>query len=90
MKNLCIHCNYNIFLEERVTLKNVLTFFTGADSFPPSGYDALILNFNATTLYPLASVCGLELIIPTRYNDYDSFKRSLDVGFTMNGGYGRR
>lgn len=78
------------FTEERVTLQHVLTFFTGADSIPPSGYDSVILNFSSSSPYPLATTCGLELTLPTKYFDYNSFKRSLDIGFRMNGGFGRR
>ena len=68
-------------------VRHVLTFFIGADSIPSSGYDQVILNFS-TSPYPLTT-CGLELTFPTKHTDYESFMKSLDVGFRMNGGFGR-
>jgi len=68
-----------------MTLKKVLIFFTGADSFPPSGYNAMILNFNSTCPYPLASVCGIELTIPTKHSNYEHFKSCWDYGFNNHG-----
>lgn len=72
----------------KVSLKEVSAFFTGADSIPPIGYSEVVLNFNATTPYPLSSTCALELTLPTKHEKYADFKKSLDVAFTMHGGFG--
>ena len=66
----------------------ILSFFTGADSIPPQGYISTVLNFNPVNLYPTASTCAIELMLPTKYTEYDDFKNQLDVGFTMHGGFG--
>ena len=66
----------------------ILVFFTGADSIPPGGYDNVIMSFNKDNPYPTASTCGLELTLPTKHQEYNDFKKSLDVAFTMHGGFG--
>ena len=66
----------------------ILAFFTGADSIPPVGYDRVTLSFNHQNPYPTASTCGLELTLPTKYDEYNEFKRNMDVAFTMQGGFG--
>lgn len=66
----------------------ILSFFTGADSIPPVGYDRVTLTFNNLNPYPTASTCGLELTLPTKYDEYEEFKRHMDVAFTMHGGFG--
>ena len=83
-------CN-GMFLEsneEKVSLQMILAFFTGADSIPPTGYSEVVLSFSETSPYPTASTCALELTLPTNHEEYAAFKKSLDVGFTMHGGFG--
>ena len=72
----------------KVSLKMILAFFTGADSIPPIGYNKVTMSFNGDNPYPTASTCGLELTLPTKYDEYGDFKRSLNVAFTMHGGFG--
>ena len=74
--------------ENKVSLGMILSFFTGADSVPPCGYNQVVLNFSETSPYPTASTCAMELTLTTDHNDYVEFKRSLDVAFTMHGGFG--
>jgi hypothetical protein len=72
-----------------VSLKMIFSFFTGANSIPPTGYDVTpIMYFNPTSLYPTASTCALQLTIPTCHSGYDSFKQAMDVAFRMHGGFG--
>ena len=66
----------------------ILAFFTGSDSIPPGGFNGVFINFNNENPYPTASTCGLELTLPTKYDKYDYFKKSLDVAFSMHGGFG--
>lgn len=67
----------------------ILAFFTGTDTVPPLGFNkSVTLNFNPSIPYPTASTCALELTLPTKYSDFDEFKKNLDVGFTMHGGFG--
>ena len=72
----------------KVSLQMILAFFTGADSIPPGGYSRVFMNFNNHNPYPTASTCGLELTLPTKYNNYNDFKKCLDIAFTMHGGFG--
>ena len=65
-----------------------IIIFTGSDRVPPTGFHKVILNFSSTSPYPLASTCALELTLPTKYEEYIDFKKSLDVAFTMHGGFG--
>ena len=57
-----------------LTMGGVLSYFTGADSIPPLGFDDATLSFNNTNPYPTASTCTLCLTLPTMYQDYASFK----------------
>ena len=62
--------------------------FTSADSIPRTGYSEVVLSFSETSPYPMASTCALELTLPTNHEEYAGFKKSLDVAFTMYGGFG--
>lgn len=77
--------------QPKVSLKMILAFFTGADSIPPLGYNRVTLSFNPDNYYPTASTCGLELTLPTNFNEkdeYEDFKKRMNVAFTMHGGFG--
>ena len=71
-----------------MTLKTILAFFTGADGTPPLGYSSAVLTFNPTNPYPTASTCAIQLTLPTKYSDYQEFKKHMDTAFTLYGGFG--
>lgn len=72
-----------------VSLETVMCFFSGAANIPPSGYDIdPTILFSRENLYPTASTCALQLTLPTRYHDYNTFKKALDSAFVMHGGFG--
>ncbi len=55
-------------------LKNVLSFFTGAESIPTLGFARVTLTFNSKSIFPTASTCALELTLPTTHHaDYNTF-----------------
>ncbi len=54
----------------------------------PLGYSSVVLSFNHKNPYPTSSTCAVELTLPTMHQDFDMFKRHLDVAFTMHGGFG--
>ena len=59
------------------------------DDIPPTGLDKeCTLSFNSTQPYPTSSTCALELTLPTKYGNYDNFKKHTNIAFTMNGGFG--
>ena len=88
---IAIHLEYrNISIYRYVShiTKNDPCFFTGADGISLGGYETVIMSFNKDNPYPTASTCGLELTLPTKHDDYNDFKRCLDIAFTMHGGFG--
>ena len=72
-----------------VTMGDVLSYFTGADSIPPLGLGDATLSFNHTNPYPTASTCGLCLTLPTMYSkDYMNFKKHFTFVLLNHGGFG--
>ena len=57
----------------------MLAFFTGAERIPVLGFDyPPCVRFSATTIFPTASTCALELTLPTRYfNQPELFKEKI-------------
>ena len=83
--------SFLVFLAEtemNLSLKMILSFFTGADCIPPLKYRSAFLHFNPNNHYPTASTCAIQLTLPTKYESYDEFKKQMDVAFWMNGGFG--
>ncbi len=74
--------------ETKVFLDMIVSFFTSAERVPPLGYSSVVLSFNHKNPYPTSSTCAVELTLPTIHQDFDTFKRHLDVAFTMHGGFG--
>lgn len=87
-----LHFFQSVVSSERVTLKTVLYFFTGAEAIPPGGYGALVypcVNFNDEQPYPTASTCAITLTLPTKYcSTYSSFKSAMDTAMLCHGGFG--
>ena len=52
-----------------LNLSDCLSFFTGANRVPPTGFNACTLNFSSTNIFPTASTCALTLTLPTKYHD---------------------
>ena len=77
-------------IEERAITLDILTFATGADRIPPLGFeDILTLKFDSSTRFPLASTCSLSLSLPTRFNDYQDFRKAVIEGVVSGFGFGR-
>ncbi|CAI8034740.1 G2/M phase-specific E3 ubiquitin-protein ligase [Geodia barretti] len=76
--------------ERIVTLGDCLSFFTGAQRIPPTGFiQACTLNFSDSNVYPTASTCALILTLPTLYhNSYSCFKEKMLFAFCNHGGFG--
>ena len=74
-----------------VTLPMVLNFFSGAEEVPPEGFhNEVVLSFNPINPFPTSSTCAVELTLPSQYsNDYYTFKKMLDIGFTCHRGFGK-
>ena len=56
--------------------------------FRPMGYQSPVLTFNENDPYPTASMCAVKLSLPTKYDEYEVFKNSMNTAFTMHGGFG--
>lgn len=75
--------------DDDVTLEEILIFFPGSDTIPPAGLpEKPILKFNESLIYPTASTCLLQLVLPTRHQHYVEFKQHLNVAFKEHGGFG--
>ena len=80
----------NIFTTDNLTLNSTMSFFTGAEEIPPNGFATEpMLYFSSKDPYPTASTCAVELTLPTRYEKYDDFKRSMQVAMEAHGGFGK-
>ena len=66
----------------------ILDFFTGEDCIPPIGYESVMLSFNKDLIFPTASTCAIELTLPTKHKDYDTFKHNMIIALSMHGGFG--
>lgn len=75
-------------IQKQVTLAEVLIFFTGADNIPPLGYQSASMYFNHDRIFPTGSTCAITLTLPTKHVKYEDFKRHLNIGFTLHGGFG--
>lgn len=74
---------------DKIELCNIVNFFSGADEAPPMGFPfEPELNFNDFNHYPTASTCAVQLTLPTKFDNYIDFKRSLNTGFLFHGGFG--
>ena len=73
-----------------VTLKDVMIFFSGSNEVPAVKFSpAPSLHFNKDNLYPTASTCSLELVLPSKYYSYKDFKKSMTTGLLCHGGFGK-
>lgn len=73
-----------------LTLREVLSFFTGAEHIPPMGFPCEpSLHFTEESEFPMASTCALTLTLPTKHhNDYVAFRSKILFGFKNHGGFG--
>ena len=77
-----------VYIGVSVSLEQVLNF-SGSYSIPPCGYlgKKPTLNFNEDNVFPTASAYAIMLTLPTKYDDYETFKKQLDIAFTMHDGF---
>jgi len=79
-----VTCNVGL-----VPIRSVLSFFSGGEEIPPMGFDyEPQVNFNEDNVYPTASTCAVQLTLPTKYKQYESFKSAMTQGFLCHGGFG--
>lgn len=84
-----VKINNNTSLGERIDLKKVVNFFSGADEPPPGGFPFQPeINFNDSNPYPTASTCAVQLTLPTKYDNYKDFKKNFDIALLYHGGFG--
>lgn len=67
----------------------MLSFYTGAEEIPPLGFPhEPTLVFSTTNPYPTASTCAIQLTLPTKYETYSDFNRSMSYAILNHGGFG--
>ncbi len=86
-----LHLAHVIEHENRsLTLEDFLTFVSGANRIPPTGFEKLItIDFNDTFLYPTASTCRLTMYLPTKFDTYSDFKSAMIEGLVSGFGFGQ-
>ena len=74
-----------------VTLKDVFSCFTGAETMPSFGFDSSGgLNFDKVAQFPTASTCAIQLTLPTMYFDQPrTLKEKCSYAFQNHGGFGQ-
>lgn len=71
-----------------VSLQEVLSFWTGASSPPPLGFEKrLQISFGAAKQLPTAHTCSMEMIIWRGYSEPDNFKDDFTKAITWSGGF---
>ena len=73
------------------TLEDVLTFFTGADSIPPLGFDRQpnVCFLHDESIFCTASTCSIELRLPCCHQEnYEAFKQAMIMSLHDNDGFG--
>lgn len=74
--------------EVDITLKDVLSSFTGAESISPLGFNDATLSFNDENPYPTSSTCSQCLTLPSKYEKYADFKEHFIFALCNHGGFG--
>ena len=74
-----------------LSLKTVLSFFTGAEEIPTTGFgEAPSLAFShSDSPFPTASTCATQLVLPTKNKDQTSFNDKMIYGLLNHGGFGK-
>ena len=75
--------------ERKVTLGDLLVFFTGAEREPPLGFSPKPHLLFSDDLLASASTCSLRLTLPTQHSSYESFKEYMILSLIGNDGFGR-
>ena len=73
-----------------VSLSQILSFFSGAEYLPPTGFDnGAEMFFDQESIYPTASTCALVLTLPTKYhNNPELFLHKMTYALQNHGGFG--
>jgi HECT-domain (ubiquitin-transferase) len=77
-----------------ISFEDLLTFWTGAASVPPIGFDKMpTLDFftriQGERRFPTASTCGLVLFLPRGVVDSDELLELLVFGVQNTAGFGK-
>ena len=73
------------------SLEDVMTFFSGAESIPPCGFEGLapsLVFLHGNQPLPTASTCDLEFRLPTRHENFEKFKDAMILGIKGHDGFG--
>uniref|UniRef100_A0A3B4ZJS2 HECT domain-containing protein n=1 Tax=Stegastes partitus TaxID=144197 RepID=A0A3B4ZJS2_9TELE len=77
------------YLQDGVSLEDILVFFTGCDSIPALGFSPKpSLEFIRHSRFPVANTCDNILRIPLHVS-YTAFKHDMDFAIRNSPGFGR-
>ena len=75
-------------VEEQVTLKDILVFFTGAAREPPTGFTVQPKLLFVGEHLATASTCDLRLRLPVNHQTYEQFKSYFILSLKGHDGLG--
>ena len=82
----------NTVTDTTMAVKDVLTFFTGADRVPPCGFPKepkIRFLHNDTEVLATASTCDLEIRIPVKFScNADKFCEMMTLSLKGDNGFG--
>lgn len=69
---------------------DVLKFCTGADTIQPCGfYDEFpSISFDFSATLPTVATCQIELRLPSKYVEYEKFKKAMLLAVKGHAGFG--
>ena len=72
-------------------LEKILSFWTGLKAIPPLGFvEPLKVNFLPSSqifALPRAAACFCKLVLPTCYDDKETFFQKMDIGIGNSVGH---
>ena len=69
--------------EASVSLRQILSFVTGADEIPPLGFTNspfILFSKDKSRLLPVSSTCALSITFSLGLTEYNVFKSNMDTG----------
>jgi len=77
----------------KVTLQDLLTFITGADTIPPLGFSTQVVidfyDMQSSRHYPTASTCDMRLWLPRGIDNPTDLQELLEEAILCAHGFGK-
>lgn len=76
---------------ETTTVADILIFSSGTDKVPPIGFEkqpSIFFLHGSTNIFATSSTCDIHLRLPTKHQDYKSFREAMVMSLKDNDGFG--